>query len=138
MQRLNRLKFAAWYFALVFIAGFALALIRIPLLVPRFGVRIAELIEMPIMLMMIFFAARWIVRRMPAPSTRAARLAVGLIALGLLLLTEFTFVLWLQGLSVREAIINRDPVSGAAYAVSLLVFAVMPLLVIRSPNTDIT
>jgi hypothetical protein len=135
---MNLVKCALLYYALVFGAGFALALIRVPLLVPRFGVRIAELIEMPIMLLVIFFAARWIVQRMAAPATRATRLAVGLIALGLLLLTEFTFVLWLQGLSLREAIIHRDPVSGAAYALSLLVFAVMPLLVARSPTANIT
>lgn len=134
---MNLLKSALLYFAIVFGAGFALALIRIPLLVPQFGVRIAELIEMPLMLLVIFFAARWIVRRMRAPATRAARLAVGSIALGLLLLTEFTVVLWMQGLSLREAIFNRDPVSGAAYAVSLVVFAVMPLLVLRGPNARI-
>ena len=122
------------YFALVFGAGFVLALIRIPFLVPRFGVRIAELIEMPIMLTVIFFAARAVLRRMPAPATHGARLAVGFIALGLLLLTEFTVVLWLQGLSLREAIIHRDPVSGAAYAVSLAVFAVMPLLAPHNPT----
>lgn len=122
------------YYALAFGAGFALALVRIPLLVPRFGTRSAELIEMPIMLLVIYFAARWVVRRTPAPATHRARLLIGLIALGLLLATEFTVVLWLQGLTMREAIMNRDPVSGAAYALSLLVFAVMPLLVARHPR----
>jgi hypothetical protein len=60
---MNILKFSTMYFGAVFGAGFFLALIRIPLLVPRFGVRAAELIEMPIMLMVIYFAARWIVHR---------------------------------------------------------------------------
>ena len=52
------------YFAIVFGAGFLLALIRNPWLVPRFDVRTAELMEMPIMLVAIFFAARWIARRL--------------------------------------------------------------------------
>ena len=59
---------------------------------------------------------------------------MGLIALGLLLLTEFTVVLWLQDVNLREAIINRDPVSGAAYTVSLVLLAVMPLLVARNSH----
>jgi hypothetical protein len=134
----NALKSALLYFALVFGAGFALALIRIPLLVPHMGVRAAELIEMPFMLMVIYFAARWIVRRMPAPAARTARLVVGVLALGLLLLAEFTLVPWLQGLSVREAIASRDPVSGAAYAMSLVVFALMPLLVARGTHAQTT
>jgi hypothetical protein len=119
------------YFAMVFGVGFLLALVRIPWLVPQFGVRTAELIEMPIMLTVIYFAARWIVRRMPMPATQMTRLGVGLIALSLLLMTESTVVLWLQGQSMSDAIAHRDPVSGVAYALSLLVFAVMPLLVAR-------
>ncbi len=124
-------KSALLYFALVFGAGLMLAMIRIPWLSPRFGVRMAELIEMPVMLAVIFFAARWIVRRQDAPAAKDALLATGLIALGLLLLMEFTVVLWLQGLTINQAAANRDPVSGAAYALSLIVFAAMPLLMAR-------
>lgn len=118
----------------MFGAGFALALIRVPFLVPRFGARIAELIEMPIMLIVIYLAARWIVRKQLAPATTVARLATGCIALSLLLLTEFTVVLWLQGLTLRESIMNRDPVSGTAYALSLLIFALMPLWIARKTH----
>lgn len=123
------------YYAIVFGAGFALALIRVPLLVPHFGVRTAELMEMPIMLAVIFFAARWIVRTKLVGATHAARIGVGMIALSLLLLTEFTVVLWLQGLSLREAVLNRDPVSGTAYALSLALFALMPWLIARRTQT---
>ena len=56
-------------------------------------------------------------------------LAVGLIALGFLLLFEFTVVLWLRGLTIRAYIDSRDPVSGTAYLITLGLFAVMPLLV---------
>jgi hypothetical protein len=77
----NTLKSAALYFAIVFGTGFLLALIRIPWLAPRFGVRVAELIEMPIMLMVIYFAARWLVRERLAAATKATRLTVGLMQL---------------------------------------------------------
>jgi hypothetical protein len=134
MNTADTLKSAALYFAVVFGAGFLLALIRIPWLVPRFGARVAELVELPIMLIVIFFTARWIVQRRFSP-TRTERLIVGGIALVLLLIVEFSVVLWLQGLSIRETITNRDLVSGAAYALSLLVFALMPSFVARSADT---
>lgn len=51
------LKAGATYFALVFGAGFILGPIRILCIVPRFGVRIAELMEAPLMLVVIILAA---------------------------------------------------------------------------------
>lgn len=122
---------ALTYFALAFGAGFVLGTVRVLWLVPRFGVRTAELAETPVMLVVIFFAARWIVKRFAVPSVAVVRLGVGLIALGCLLAVEFTVVPWLQGLTIREAIVNRDPVTGATYAASLLLFALMPLFVSR-------
>jgi hypothetical protein len=47
---LKILKAATIYFALIFGAGFVLGPIRILFIVPRFGVRMAELIEAPMML----------------------------------------------------------------------------------------
>ena len=119
------------YFALVFGTGFLLGPIRLLWLVPRFGTRIAELMEMPVMLVVIVLAARWTVRHLAVPSTPRSRLGMGGIALVLLLLAELTLVLWLQGLSIREYLASRDPVSGTVYSVLLGVFAVMPLLVAR-------
>ena len=119
------------YFALVFGTGFLLGPIRLLWLVPRFGTRIAELMEMPVMLVVIVLAARWTVRHLPVPSTPRSRLGMGGIALVLLLVAELTLVLWLQGLSMREYLASRDPVSGTVYSVLLGIFAVMPLLVAR-------
>jgi len=122
------LKAGALYFALVFGAGFVLGIIRVLWVVPAFGNRTAELWEMPIMFAVIVLAARWIVRRLAVPHEPASRLAVGFVALSLLLTVEFTVVLWLQGLTMQEYIASRDRISGAAYLVMLGVFAVMPLL----------
>lgn len=120
------------YFALAFCAGFALGTVRVLWLVPRFGVRASELAEAPLMLLVVFFAARWVVKQFEVPLAATARLGIGLIALGLLLTFEFSLVLWLQGITLRESIANRDPVSGSVYAVSLVFFALMPMLVRRS------
>jgi hypothetical protein len=117
------------YFALVFMAGFVLGPIRELWAVPRFGVRMAELMEMPIMFVVIVLAARWTVRKLAVPGTPSRRLCTGLVALGLLLVAEFTVVLGLRGLTVEQYVAERDPVAGTAYAVMLGVFAIMPLLV---------
>ena len=76
--------------------------------------------------------ARWIVRRLAVPSTPYSRLGMGCVALGLLLIAEFTFVLWRRGVSISEYLASRDPVSGTVYYVMLGVFAIMPLFVARS------
>ena len=123
------LRPGALYFTLVFGAGFLLGVPRVLWLVPRVGERWAELLEMPLMLGVIIFAARWIVRR-SCPGT-AARLGIGITALALLLAAEFTLVLGLRGLTLAGYFATRDPVSGAAYCVMLGLFAVMPLLVAR-------
>jgi len=84
------LKAAATYFALVFGAGFVLGFIRVGWAAPRLGMRTAELMEMPVML-----------------------------------------VLWLRGQTIAEYMARRDPVTGAAYAISLVAFVVMRLVVHR-------
>jgi hypothetical protein len=119
----------ALYFAIVFGTGFVLGPIRILWAVPRFGSRAAELMEIPIMLVVIVVAARWIVRRRTVSPAR--RLGIGGVALALMLLAELLLVLPLRGLSASEYAARLDPVSGTIYFLTLGLFAVMPLLVGR-------
>jgi hypothetical protein len=91
----------------------------------------AELLEMPIMLMVTIGAARWVVKRLAVPSRLSIRLGMGCLALGLLLLAEFKLVLGLRGLSISQYLASRDPVSGTVYYIMLGVFAFVPLLVAR-------
>ncbi len=116
------LKAGLLYFALVFGAGFVLGTIRTLWIVPRLGTRTAELMEAPIMLALTVAAARWIVRRFAVPPIPSRRLGVGCIALGLMLFAEFRLGLWLRGLSVREYLVSRDPVSGTVYYLMLGAF----------------
>ena len=125
------LRAGALYFLLVFGAGFLLGPIRVLWIVPAVGTRNAELLEAPIMLVVIVVAARWLVRRFALPSSAATRLGVGAVALGLLIAAEITVALRLRGLSFSEYLTGRDPVSGTVYRVLLVVFALMPLLVAR-------
>jgi hypothetical protein len=125
------LKAGVLYFALVFAAGFALGTIRTVWIAQRLGVRTAELVEQPIMVGISILAARWVVRRLGIPPLWPRRLVMGCIALGLMLLVEFTVVLWIRGLTVHGYIEARDPVSGAAYFIALGAFAVVPIFVER-------
>jgi len=125
------LRAAAIYFALVFGAGFVLGFIRVGWVAPRLGMRAAELLEMPIMLVVITLAARRVVDGLPAPRTSPRRLGVGVAALGFMLMAEYTLVLVLTGQTIAEYMARRDPVTGAAYALSLALFVVMPLFVRR-------
>ncbi|HEY4580868.1 MAG TPA: hypothetical protein VIG89_07505, partial [Candidatus Acidoferrales bacterium] len=128
---MRRLKAGALYFATVFGAGFAFGTVRVLLVAPRVGERTAELVEAPLMVAASYFAARWIVRRFALPPAPLQRLAVGLIALVLMLAFEFGFVLQLRGLTIAEYFATRDPVSGTVYYLSLALFALFPLLLRR-------
>jgi hypothetical protein len=96
-------KAGVLYFALVFGAGFVLGTIRTLWIVPVLGARTAELLETPIM-------------------------CIGLL---LMLFGEFTLVLWLRGLSIRQYLATRSPVAGSVYYIMLGVFVLMPLVVAR-------
>lgn len=124
-------KAALCYFGIVFTAGFALGTIRVVLLVPRLGARTAELLEAPVMILVSFLAARWVVRGQTTSFTVAGRLGMGMIALIMMLAAELGFVLWLRGITVSQYFATRDPVSGAAYYIALVIFALMPVFVAR-------
>jgi hypothetical protein len=126
------LKAGALYFALVFAAGFVLGTIRTLVVVPLLGTRTAELMEAPIMLVVTILAARWVVRRHSLPPQTAIRLGVGLVGLALLLTAEFTLVLGLEGLTIKEYMASRDPVAGTVYVILLGIFAAMPMRVARN------
>lgn len=122
---------AMTYFALVFGLGFLLGSIRVPFIVPRLGTRKAELLEMPFMLVGILLATRFIVKQFALPDTILAYLSVGVLALSLVLIAELLLVDVLQGGTIRQYIDSRDPVSGSAYLILLLIFAIMPLIIMQ-------
>ena len=119
------------YFAFLFGTGFVLGPIRLLWVVPHVGTRVAELIESPVMFLVIICTARWVVRRLAVPPTVSSRLGMGCVALGLLLAAEFGLVLRLRGLTIAAYLASRDPVSGTVYYAMLGLFALMPLFVAR-------
>ncbi|HKW87558.1 MAG TPA: hypothetical protein VJN21_02255 [Candidatus Acidoferrales bacterium] len=125
------LKAGVLYFVVVFAAGFMFGTIRTLWVVPRLGLRRAELLEAPIMFVVTILAARWIVLFLAVPIQNSARLGMGVLALTLLILAELALVRWMRGLSIRQNLATRDPVSRAAYYSLLVLFSVIPLLVAR-------
>ena len=90
---------------------------------------------MLLMLLVIILAAKWIVRMFQLPPRLLYRLGAGAIALGLGLVFEFGLVLKLRNVTLTEYFASRDPVAASVYYVSLVLFALMPLLV-RRKRTD--
>ena len=127
------------YFILVFAAGFALGVVRVGWVVERFGERSAELAEAPLMMLVVFLAARWVVKRFRLPPAAGPRLGAGFLALALLLACELTVVLTLRGLTLEQYVESRDPLAGAVYVISLLLFGLMPALLLlgdRRPSVS--
>ena len=129
---MDTLKAGLLYFVVVLAAGFVLGFVRVVWMVPVVGTRVAELLEVPVMLVVIILAARRIVGRFRQPPNVLRRLGAGLIALTLMLVTELTVVLRLQGLTIEQYIRGRHLVAGTIYVAMLIVFALMPLRVARS------
>jgi hypothetical protein len=125
---MHALALGSAYFALVFGTGFVLGTIRTLWIFPRLGIRTAELLEAPFMLVAIWLAGRWIGRRVNVAAGAGARVAVGVLALALLLAAEILMGVGFQGLSLGEVFTKHDPVSGSIYYALLGVFAAMPWL----------
>jgi len=132
----NIIRAALVYFALILGTGFLLGIVRVPFLVPRIGERWAELAEMPLMAVVIFLAAGYVLRKFPAIRMHDRSLFVGFLALALVVGAELGLVGALQSQSVGEYLANRDPVSGSVYLAMLVVFALMPRL--RLPRHEPT
>lgn len=122
------LRGAAAYFGIVFATGFALGMVRVPLLVPRIGERWAELAEMPLMGVVIFLAAGYVLRRYGAGVGDRGRVLLGVGALALMVAAELLLAVAFTGRGVGDYLASRDPVSGTVYLGMLLLFASMPWL----------
>jgi hypothetical protein len=119
---------ACVYFAIVLGTGFLLGMFRVPFVVPRIGERWAELAEMPIMGVTIFFAAGYVLQQFPAVHSASRALVVGFLALALVAFAELGLAVAFQNQTLGEYLASRDRVSGSVYLAMLIVFALMPTL----------
>lgn len=130
------LKSGFLYFLIVFACGFLLGLVRVPFVEPVVGRRWAELAEMPVMLAVIYFVARWVVSRLRLPARFGVRIGTGLSALAFMVIAELVTAWIIGGMAPLAYIAGRDPVSGSVYLAMLLVYALMPVWVRRNSVGD--
>lgn len=116
----------AAYFAMVFAAGFALGVVRELALRPWAGEVGAVLIELPMILLAAYFAARWLSLRLGLARARE-RAAMGAVALALLLLAEAALAGPVRGLSPREWAAGFASLRGAVTLAGYAAFAAMPV-----------
>jgi len=129
------------YTLLVFSGGFVCGIIRVPLLEPWLGERYAQLLEMPLMMVVIWRSAKHVVSRMNRQlvethgrNTRKRKhFAVGALALLWFLAIEiglYKLVHQGDGRGWRDWVWERDPVSGTAFFAMLGVFMALPAILV--------
>jgi ABC-type uncharacterized transport system permease subunit len=91
--------------------------------------RLAEMLEIPNVLLATITGARWVVDRFTLPPLPGIRLGVGLVALALMLIAEWTVIQALQSLSVEGYVTTQDAAVEPIPAGALGVLTVMPFLV---------
>jgi hypothetical protein len=120
----------ATYFAVVFAVGWAMGPIRELWALPRFGAVAAALLEAPVMLVAMIAASRWALHRFAVREV-GARIAVGLVALALLLVAEVLGTRLVRGLSLADYLAGFATMPGLVSLLMFILFAAMPTLVPR-------
>jgi hypothetical protein len=125
------LKAGAIYFALVFAVGWVLGPIREFWIVPHLGRIAALMLETPLMLVAMIVSARWVVPRFDVPYSLRTRIAIGAVALVILLAAELIGSQWVRGLSMQEYLASLATVPGLISLLAFLVFAAVPAFIGR-------
>ncbi|WP_071672609.1 hypothetical protein [Nioella nitratireducens] len=126
---------AATYAGWVFAAGFCLGTVRVLVLLPRTGAFWAEVIEVPFMLTLAYFIARWRIARHEVPARVAERLVMGGVAFVLLICAEIALSVFGFGRPLADVVLAyADPLKWVGLG-GQMVFALLPvaLLLQRRP-----
>lgn len=127
----NPERAALAYFGLVFAAGFAMGTIRVLFLEPRLGPSWSVALELPVMLGVSAFAARWLVEALMVERSKQALLRMGLVALVLLVAAEAALGLFVFRQPLADQLAAYAGSRGVLTLVGQVGFGLMPLLVAR-------
>lgn len=116
------------YFALVFAAGFVLGTVRVLVLLPALGETAAVLLELPLILAVSWYACRGIIARLALSDGLPARLTMGGIAFGLLMIAEAALGMLGFGRTLAEHLAHYLSPAGMVGLLGQLVFAAFPIL----------
>lgn len=117
------------YFVLVFAAGLVLGPLRVLGIEPWLGPTYAVLVEVPILLAVMIWAARWVVGKVALRGDAGALLGMGIGALALQQMADIAVGLWLRRMSLTDIAANLATPAGVVYMLALAAFALMPLVV---------
>ncbi len=115
------------YFAIVFLIGFMLGVVRVLVFEPRLGSTFSVAVETPLMLLVSWFVAGWAVRRF-AIAGSSDRLRLGLFALALLVLAETLLGLVIGQSLIQQLYVYWSP-RGAMTLIGQIGFATIPMLI---------
>lgn len=118
----------AVYFAVVFSIAFVLGVIRTLVLTPRLGAMMATAIEVPIVLIVSWFACRACLRRFPVPPAATDRAWMGLVAFALLICAELLLSILLTDRSVAEFFAAFSQPAQKLGLAGQIAFALMPVV----------
>lgn len=116
------------YFLIVFAIGFGLGAIRVGFIIPRIGELAATLAELPVMLALAWPLCRRIVHRFGVPPGVSARLAMGLVAFGLLMLAELALSVTLAGRTPAQHWALYHGLAAQIGLAGQIIFAAFPLM----------
>ena len=122
---------AAIYFALVFAVGMLLGPPRVLWLEPWLGKTIAVLLEAPLLVAAMWFAARAAPAWTRVEGGWISFLTIGLLALVFQQIADLAVGFGLRGVTVADQLAYLVTPAGMIYALTLVIFAVMPLIRMR-------
>jgi hypothetical protein len=131
-HRTRAVEAGVTYFAIVFAAGLALGTVRVLLLVPQLGELLAALLELPIMLGISWFVCAKLIARYQVPPRIPARLTMGAVAFGLLMLAELALSLTLFGRSMTDFVQALATSHGMTGLAGQVLFGLMPAIARRT------
>ena len=123
-------KAAIAYTAAVFAAGFAVGALRVVMVAPQIGETAAVALEAPVMIGVSWFVCAAILKRFAPPATISARLAMGALALLLLLIADATLGRLGFGRPLSEQFAAFARPAGAVGLAAQCIFALVPVLLL--------
>lgn len=130
MRPMAIFKAAGIYWALIFAAGFVLGTLRVLWGADAMGAGNFMLLEIPLLLIASWFAARWLVARYSVRTTQEA-VAMGAIAFVLLMGAEIRLAAGISGEGVGAWLASLTHPPGIYGFLGQIAFALMPWLVVR-------
>lgn len=122
------IRAALAYFGIVFACAFLFGIVRVLLLAPATGAMAAVEIEIPLILMISWLAATWVIARFGVAARMGARLAMGGLAFGILMLAEAGLALVAFGTPWRVYAADLASGPGLLGLAGQLAFALVPAL----------